>query len=372
VSGPWPTPDEHDRRIDRPDQSGAGPFRTVVARAPGRVNIIGDHTDYNGGLALPVAIDLATEVQYTENESERLLLYTTLVAGACDLPLDIPFAPRTICRIEPSWGRLVAAVAALARPERGGVGRITSTLPVGAGLSSSAAFAVSLAAAFGVERTARAMAMLCQRAEGAVGSDVGLMDYLVSVAGRAGHALFIDFDSLSIEEVAIPDDVELMVVHSGVSRLLERTPYAARRAECEAAAIELGYPLGQAEAADLPGILDSVLRRRARHVVTECARVRSLVQALGQKDLVTAGNLMAESHRSLADDFDASTPEVDALVHELAAQPGVYGARMTGGGFGGCVVALTVPNALDPDAWPGRAWRVVPSDGLSLAETSAT
>lgn len=340
----------------------------MVARAPGRVNILGDHTDYNGGLALPVAIDLTTEVEFTENDSERLLLYTTYVAGGCDLPLDVPFAPRTLRRIEPSWGRLLAAVAALSRPRRGGVGRVTSNVPVGAGLSSSAAVAVATAAVFGVERTARAMALLCQRAEAAVGSEVGLMDYLVSVAGRNGHALFIDFDSLTMDEVVVPEGVELMVVHSGVSRLLERTPYAARRSECEAAAIELGRCLGQAEMADLPGILDPVLRRRARHVVTECDRVRSLVRAFENKDLVMAGALMAESHRSLAHDFEATTPEVDALVHELAAQPGVYGARMTGGGFGGCVVALSVPGALDPGAWPGRAWRVVPSDGLVVTE----
>jgi len=335
---------------------------------PGRVNLIGDHTDYNGGLALPVAIDLTTEVEYTENDSERLLFYTTYLAGACDLPLDVQFTPHNIRRIEPSWGRLLAAIAALSRPQRGGVGRITTTIPVGAGLSSSAAVAVATAAVFGVERTARAMALLCQRAEAAVGSDVGLMDYLISVAGREGYALLMDFDSLSIDEVAIPEDIELIVVHSGVSRLLEKTPYAARRAECEAAAIELGRSLGQAEMADLPGVLDPVLRRRARHVVTECGRVRSLVRAFENKDLVAAGALMAESHRSLADDFEATTPEVDALVHELSSQPGVYGARMTGGGFGGCVVALTAPGALDPGAWPGRAWRVVPSDGLVVAE----
>jgi galactokinase len=344
-------------------------FRTVVARAPGRVNLIGDHTDYNAGLALPVAIDLTTDVQFTENDSERLLLYTTADETPCELPLDMPFTPRAIDAVEPSWGRLPAAIAALARPARGGIGRITGTLPVGAGLSSSAALAVALAAAFGVEPAGWSMAALCQRAEAAAGADVGQMDYLASASGREGHALLIDFARSDIVEVPVPSELELVVLHSGVTRRLRATPYAARRAECEAAAVELGRPLGEAEPLDIPGILDPVLRRRARHVVTECGRVRDMAAAFAAGDLVTAGALALESHRSLSEDFDVSLPEIDALVAELAARPGVYGARMTGGGFGGCVVAFAGRGAIDPELWPGRAWRVTPSGGVTVEES---
>lgn len=345
---------------------GAATHRVLVARAPGRVNLVGDHTDYNGGLALPMAIDLVTEVHLTENGSGRLLLLSTLDAEPADLPLDLPFDPRALGTVTPSWARLAAAVVAQARPPHGGIGRITSTVPVGAGLSSSAAVTVALATAFGAAGPPEVVARLCQRAEAAVGADVGLMDQLASVAGRAGHALLIDFSTLAIEQVPMPGDAEVVVVHSGVARVLERTPYAARRAECDAAAVELGHPLGQAEAADLPGIRDPVLRRRTRHVVTECERVRSFTGALAAGDLVGAGQLLRESHRSLTEDFAASVPEIDALVGELAARPGVYGARMTGGGFGGCVVALCEPGALDPEDWPGRAWRVMPAEGASL------
>jgi galactokinase len=191
------------------------------------------------------------------------------------------------------------------------------------------------------------------------------MDQLVSMAGVAGHALEIDFATLAYETVPIPTDAELVVVHSGIGRDLVHSPYAARRAECDAAALELGYPLGQAAEADLPGLVDPVLRRRTRHVATECARVRSMAEAFRRGDLVGAGHLMDESHRSLAEDFEASTGAVDALVEVLRQTPGVHGARMTGGGFGGCVVALSRPGAIDVDGaeWRGRAWRVVASDG---------
>jgi galactokinase len=340
--------------------------RLLVSWAPGRVNLVGDHTDYNDGLALPMAIDLGTEVQLTESDAGYVLLFSTLDPSPVRVPLDIALEPRTLGGISPAWARLAAAVAAQARPPSGGVGRVTTTVPVGAGLSSSAAFCVALAAAFGVEGSATAMAHLCQRAEAAVGADVGLMDPLVSARGRDGFALLIDFSTLGVEEVPVPPDAEVVVVHSGEGRRLGSTPYGARRAECEAASVELGIPLGRAEAGDLAALADPVLRGRARHVVTECRRVRELADALRAGDLAGAGAVMVESQHSLAGDFAASTPGVDALVEAVLAMDGVHGARMTGGGFGGCVVALTDPGALDPGTWPGRAWRVRPSDGASL------
>ncbi len=165
-------------------------------------------------------------------------------------------------------------------------------------------------------------------------------------------------------------------MHSGVGRVLADTPYGRRRAECEAAAALVGRPLGLADSDDLGGLTDPVLRRRARHVVAECARVRATASALATGDLVAAGGLMAASHRSLADDFECSTPEVDRLVAALSSVPGVAGARMTGAGFGGCVVAIGEPGAAAAGIarvvppW-GRWWRVLPGGGATVEEEAA-
>ena len=160
------------------------------------------------------------------------------------------------------------------------------------------------------------------------------------------------------------------MVDSGQRRDLRTSAYGTRVAECEAAAAVIG-PLGLATEADILGLRDSLLRRRARHVMTECTRVRAFAEALSDGDLGAAGRLMDESHRSLADEFEATTPEVDALVADLRARPGVLGVRMTGAGFGGCVVALGEPGALDPDALGTPAWRVAPSDGTWPAGPTA-
>lgn len=345
------------------------PRRVLRSRAPGRVNLIGDHTDYNEGRALPMAIDLATTVELTETESHHLLLRSDAVPAPAVVPIDVPPDPGAIAASWPAWARLAAAVVSQARPERGGLVRIASTVPVGAGLSSSAAFCVAIAMALGVDVPPVTMAVLAQRAESLAGTEVGLMDPLVSAAGRKGCALAIDFATLGTETVPMPPGAEVVVVHSGEARQVGASPYAARRAECAAAAALLGSPLGRGEMADLPGIADPVLRRRARHVITECDRVAGFCRALAAGDLQGAGQLMAESHRSLAGDFEASTPVLDALVAEVSATGGVYGARVTGAGFGGCVVALGEPGALDTARWPGRAWRVEPSDGASVVVT---
>ena len=257
-------------------------------------------------------------------------------------------------------------MAALVRPASGGVGRISSTIPAGAGLSSSAALAVALALVFGAEGVPMTFAQLCQRSEEAIGAPVGLLDSLVSAGGEDGHALLIDFASMAVVPVPVPPGAEVVVVHSGQGRALGHTPYAARQAECEAAALELGSPLGLAEPADVTGLLDPVLRRRTRHVVTEGRRVRDFATALREGDLTDAGRLMVESHRSMSSDFEVATPTQDAIVEDLVARPGVHGARMTGGGFGRCVVALTEPGALDVSAPGGLSWRVRPAAGASV------
>jgi galactokinase len=337
------------------------------ARAPGRVTIIGDHTDYNDGLSLPMAIDLATEVTFTPRPGSFLVGVDSdqFPGGAFEIPLGTaaPVADEA---------RLAAGLLRLHPPSSGGTLRVTSTLPVGAGLSSSAAFAVAVLLALGYDDEPHALARACQEAERAAGAHVGLLDPLAITGATEGHALFIDFATLETHPVAVPPDAAFVIVHSEAPRLLHATPYATRRSECERAAHLLGRPLGLCTLGDLSELADPVLRRRARHVVTECARVREAERLLGRGDLASLGAVMTEGHRSLANDYRVSVPAVDELVDDLVARPGVFGARMAGGGFGGCVVALCRPDspALDPAAHaPRRAWRVSPSGGAARLGT---
>jgi galactokinase len=337
----------------------------VRAFAPGRVNLIGDHTDYAGGLALPMAIDLGTTVEGSAG-GEVVLLRSTSEPVAAQVPLDVT-APAAI---EPAWARYVAGVVAEVRPAMGFVGSVTTTLPVGAGLSSSASLELAVALVLGCSDPPLDLAARCQRAEQAAsGVPCGIMDQLASAAGRAGHALLVDFATLAVEEVRLPDGVEVWVVHSGEARRLAGSAYAERRAACEAAAGLIG-PLASASAADVAGLADPVLRRRARHVAGECERVRAMAAALRAGDLPAAGGLMDESHASLRDDFEVSTPPLDELCERLRAVPGVVGARLTGAGFGGCAVALAeAGSTVDETAEAAaglRAWRVEAADGARL------
>jgi len=342
------------------------PVTPVVAHSPGRVNLIGDHTDYNEGLALPMAVDLGTTVTFVPDGGERVVLRSGTEPEPADVDLHVTLDPGLLRAIEPSWARYVAAIVSTVRPSSGGSGTVDSTLPIGAGLSSSAALEVATALALGCESEPMALARTCQRAEqAATGVPTGIMDQLVVSAARQGCALLIDFADLSMRHVEMPPDVEVVVVHSGETRALERSAYAERRAECDAAAHRLG-PLGRLDPHVALAIPDALLRRRARHVVTECARVRGFTGALRSGDLIGAGRLMSESHRSLARDFEVSTPGLDALVEWLEGRPGVFGARVTGAGFGGCVVALTEPGALDLRAVRTPAWRVRAARGAHL------
>ena len=322
---------------------------TVRARAPGRVNLIGDHTDYTGGLVLPMAIDLETVV-VADRGGDRVVLSSVEDDHPADVGLDVadPAA------VEPAWARYVAGVVAVVQPSRGLRGHLSTTLPVGAGLSSSAALEVSVALALGFEGSPLALARACQRAEQlASGVPCGIMDQLASAAGVEGHALLIDCSTSTVEPVPLPEGLEVVVVHSGVARRLAGSAYADRRAECEAAEAEIG-PLRSATAADVAGLADPVLRRRARHVISENERVRAFAAALAGGHLADLGPLLEASHASLREDFEVTTAELDALAGRLRATPGVLGARMTGAGFGGCVVALTGPGALH-EGWQVRA-----------------
>jgi galactokinase len=333
----------------------------VRARAPGRVNLIGDHTDYTGGLVLPVAIDRATTV-----ELERGVPWVELISAEDDEPAFVDLAsPVEPSLVRPGWARYVAGVVHVVRPTVGGIGFVTTTLPLGAGLASSAALEVAVALALGFEGTPVGLARACQQAEHlASGVPCGIMDQLASAAGVQGHALLIDCATLDLTPVPLPDGVDVVVVDSGQRRSLADSRYGVRRAQCEEAAAQIG-PLRDASPADVDGIRDDDLRRRARHVVSENARVQGFAAALASGDLAAAGALMVESHVSLRDDFDVSTPRLDELVERLVASPGVFGARLTGAGFGGFLVALADARS------PVDGWRVRAVEGATVEVVEA-
>lgn len=347
----------------------------VTVTAAGRVNLIGDHVDYMGGPVLPMAIDLGTTLRATSG-GQLIELESDIEAEP--LALGLPVGDCT--GVEPPWGRYVAAVAAELRATRGLTGRITTDIPMGAGLSSSAALEVAAAVALGsVKETGDPqwpdsfgrveLALLCQRAEhAAVGVPSGIMDQLAITCGTAGTASLIDCATLEVTPVEVPPGAAIWVLHSGESRRLEGSGYAERRRSAEAASAIVG-PLRSADRADIESLRDPVLRRRARHVRSECERVIDFAQAFAGGDLTAAGELMVASHRSLRDDYEVSTPGLDDLVEALCGIDGIHGARLTGAGFGGCVVALGDPGAdllASPLATHG-AWRVTPSDGITLA-----
>jgi galactokinase len=335
----------------------------VTARAPGRVNLIGDHTDYTGGLCFPIAIDRGIEIS---GRSDRALTEVRLTSAdhpAAVIPLDVVDAAAA----QPEWARYVAGVVAELRPQIGFTGVVRADLPAGSGLSSSAALEVACALALGADASDPiALARLCQAAEHAArGVPTGLLDQIASICGVDGCGLRIDCRALEVTPVVLPpaDAARWLVVWAG-ARSLATSAYGARVAELAAAQSAIG-PLRDAELGDLESIDDRTIRARARHVLSENARVDDFADAIGAGDLVAAGALMTQSHRSLSGDFDCSTPRIDALCQRLEAIDGVHGARMTGGGWGGCVVALTEPHTVDvADFAP--AWLVRPSAGASV------
>lgn len=332
---------------------------TLRAWAPGRVNLLGDHTDYNGGLALPMTIGLGVEIR-GDRGGDWIILGSEGKDGTAELPLVIQHPNRT----EPPWARYVAGVVFEMLPAGGLTGTIRSTLPSGRGLSSSAALTVAVAAALGADLDdPEGVASLCQRAEHrAVGVPCGIMDPLCAVSAIPDHALRMDFGKQQLDSVRFPWDAEIAIVDSGQERVLESSAYAQRRAECEQAEKLIG-PLRQANPKAATSIGDPTLSARALHVTTENLRVDDMVVALEDGDLQIAGELMLDSHASLRDDFEVSTPRLDALVEHLRLTDGVYGARMTGAGFGGCVIALCSPSA---DLSVPVVWRGRPSDRAHL------
>jgi len=361
----------------------------LAVRAPGRVNLIGEHTDYCEGLVLPCAIDRATWVAAARRDDGRVRAVSEGYAPA-------EFAAAAPAR-RGDWVDYVQGPFFALR-ERGlappGVDlAIASDVPPEAGLSSSAALEVAVAAALreagGFALSARELAEIAHRAEnGFVGVQCGIMDQYASALGRRGHALRIDCRSLEVEAIPIGASVGLLLVHSGVRRQLAAGAYGERVAECRAA-LEQARAAGVAPGAralrdlspaDLPALaraLEPVPLRRARHVITENARVDAFAASLRRGDLGAAGALLREAMASLRDDFAVSTPELDFLCEVGDAQPGCFGSRLTGAGFGGCTLHLVAPAAADrvaaaiAEAFAARfsrrppTWRVESGDGVN-------
>jgi galactokinase len=335
-------------RVEKAFAEAFGGAPDLVVQAPGRVNLIGEHTDYNDGFVLPCAIDCGTMVAARARGDALLATVAADFAGEIDrVALDSPIAQAG------GWRDYVRGTAAMLVPEglaRGAELAIAGDVPRGAGLSSSASLEVAVATALdrlhrlGLDPTR--IALLAQRAENEfVGCNCGIMDQLVSARARAGHALLIDCRTLDCRPVAMPAGLAVMVIESRITRGLVESAYNERRAQCALAARH--YRVAALRDLDRAGLeaglegLDPIAYRRARHVVTENERTLAAAEALAAGDLGRLGALMAQSHESMRADFEITLPAIDRLA-AIAAEAigGEGGARMTGGGFGGCVVAL--------------------------------
>ena len=318
-----------------------------VFRAPGRVNLIGEHTDYNLGFVLPVALDLATSIAAAPSGDDKLRIHSE------DRGETREFDAASLAAIQPShaWTDYPIGVAqqliAAGFPIEPANLLIRSTVPEGSGLSSSAALEVSSALAFlrGRPIDPLQLARLCQAAErNFVGMPCGIMDQYISVFGREHCAVEIDCRSLTHRQVTLQDGIAFVAVNSMVKHALASSAYKDRVAECAAACEALGVAslrdVTPESFASAESRLPDPVRRRARHVVTEDARVNRFVAAAAAGDVEVMGKLMVESHRSLQHDYEVSCAELDFLVDTALAIEGVVGSRMTGGGFGGCTVTL--------------------------------
>ena len=342
-------------------EASADPSRLAVARAPGRVNLMGDHTDYNDGFVLPATIDLAVYVVLRRRRDQRVRLHSLNFEEGVTYPIAEP----PIASL-PTWARYAAGVTEEIRKRStedvptGFDGLLFGSVPLGSGLSSSAALEVAVAmgldALFELELEAVETARLCREVEhNYVGVNCGVMDQMAARLGKARHALSLDCRSLEYDHVPLPlEEARLVVVDSRVSRELASSKYNERRRECDEAVAYFQQAGAEVNALRdvTPALFEAhrtrlpePLRSRCRHVVTENQRVVKAAQLLSDGHIDAFGKLMKASHRSLRDDYEVSANELDVLVEEAASVEGVLGARMTGAGFGGCIVCLARPGA---------------------------
>jgi galactokinase len=330
-----------------------------VFRAPGRVNLIGEHTDYNDGFVMPVAIELSVWVAIAPRNDRKLVVHSENFSESAEIELgeDDP-VPRQ------HWSDYVQGVAVVLQKAgsvlRGADMLICGEVSIGSGLSSSAAIEVATGFALlkiaGVPVDGVELAKLCRRAENEfVGARVGIMDQFVSCCGQTGHALMLDCRSLDYRLLPIPAEVSLVICNTMVKHDLASGEYNTRRAECEEGVRRLSLKMPYIRALRDVGVEDldrycsdlpQTIYQRCRHVVTENARVCDAAAALEKADLATFGRLMAESHMSLKNDYEVSCPELDLMVEIAGQVEGMYGARMTGGGFGGSTVNLVDKRAV--------------------------
>ena len=325
-----------------------------IVRAPGRVNLIGEHTDYNDGFVLPLAIDRAAWIALRPRNDRRVVVHSIDYQQSAEFSLDdlsrqnagwIEYLKGTAWSLQEAGHRL-----------RGWEGVLMGDVPLGAGLSSSAALEMAATRAFAAASDLPwnpvVMAKLGQRAENQwIGVNCGIMDQLISAAGRADHALLIDCRSLDTQAVPFPSGVAVAVLDTSTRRGLVDSAYNERREQCETAARMFGVRALRDVTMDRfrqsAYQLDAVTQRRARHVITENDRTLQAARAMRNGDAAELGRLMNQSHESLRDDFEVSSDALNAMVESAREHPACYGARMTGAGFGGCAVALIRGDAAD-------------------------
>ncbi|KAG8565714.1 hypothetical protein GDO81_012955 [Engystomops pustulosus] len=345
-------PAEDARRVFAETFGGDEPHIAVFA--PGRVNLIGEHTDYNGGFVLPMALPLITVTVGSPRDDGKICIVTT--AQGADEPhkveFETPSVDRPLTPGTPKWANYVKGVIQHYRagPIPGFNAVIATSVPLGGGLSSSASLEVAsytfMQQLCQDDGDLVQKALACQKAEHTfAGVPCGIMDQFISVMGREGHALLIDCRSLEVKPLPLKDPkLSVLITNSNVRHELTGSEYPTRRKQCEEAAKALGkLTLRDASMEDLEAKkenLSEVCYRRARHVISEIERTTKAAEALENGNYQLFGKLMVESHNSLRDDYEVSCPELDELVSIAVEIPGVYGSRMTGGGFGGCTVTL--------------------------------
>jgi galactokinase len=369
----------------------AGAIRAI--RAPGRVNLIGEHTDYNDGFVCPMAIDKSTLILCSPRNDAVVRMHSTHAQETAEFSIA-----GVVPKDGPAW-TLYPKGAAEAMRQRAHIRHgmnalVASNVPLGGGLSSSASFEVATALALltlnEVQMKPEEIALACQWAEHHYpGMPCGIMDQLISAMGKQGHALLVDCRSLATRQVPLDDPkLRIVISNTNVKHALVGGEYAARRKQCEAAVAFLKPLHPQITSlrdvtmemlSDAKETMDPLTYQRAHHVVTEIGRTTAFADALGERDYVRCGKLMLDSHDSLRDDYAVSCAELDVLVEIARQVPGVFGARMTGGGFGGCIVALTTADAVGPltqaidREYPARAngkkattFATVPSEGAHV------